>query len=154
MSGDVAPRLICVAGDFTRYDAHAVREHRRSIDLVRHRYFGNDLIGLETVASVAGHAATGRRVRRRAAGRPRLRRLGRPLECAVLGPPAEPGMDVAGPHRSGTSRQAIPVGSFYTNLLRTIRSSNRLRPRNDSDSSGRTNSHSASDSSWRRITRP
>lgn len=29
-----APRLVCVAGDFTRYDAHAVREHRRSIDLV------------------------------------------------------------------------------------------------------------------------
>ncbi|WP_210408426.1 hypothetical protein, partial [Allokutzneria sp. NRRL B-24872] len=40
-----APRLICVAGDFTRYDAHAVREHRRSIDLVRYRYFGNDHIG-------------------------------------------------------------------------------------------------------------
>ncbi|GAA1373006.1 hypothetical protein GCM10009612_66470 [Streptomyces beijiangensis] len=24
------PRLICIAGDFTRYDVHAVREHRRS----------------------------------------------------------------------------------------------------------------------------
>ena len=63
-----APRLICVAGDFTRYDAHAVSEHRRSIDLVRYRYFGNDLIGLETVASVNGHSATGRRIRRRGAG--------------------------------------------------------------------------------------
>ncbi|MFI7406520.1 endonuclease NucS domain-containing protein [Streptomyces sp. NPDC049541] len=62
-----APRLICVAGDFTRYDAHAVREHRRSIDLVRYRYFGSDLIGLETVASVTGHTPT-RRLRRRAAG--------------------------------------------------------------------------------------
>lgn len=30
-----APRLICVAGDFTRYDIHAVRERRRSIALVR-----------------------------------------------------------------------------------------------------------------------
>lgn len=29
------PRLICIAGDFTRYDVHAVREHRRSIDQVR-----------------------------------------------------------------------------------------------------------------------
>lgn len=37
-----APRLICVAGDFTRYDAHAVRQHRRSIDLVRYRYYGGD----------------------------------------------------------------------------------------------------------------
>ncbi|MFE9287922.1 DUF5655 domain-containing protein [Streptomyces olivaceus] len=48
------PRLICIAGDFTRYDVHAVREHRRSIDLVRYRLFGSDLLGLETVASVSG----------------------------------------------------------------------------------------------------
>ncbi|WP_098021657.1 MULTISPECIES: DUF5655 domain-containing protein [Streptomyces] len=62
-----APRLICVAGDFTRYDAHAVREHQRSIDLVRYRYFGHEHIGLETVASVAGKSHAGMRVRRRAA---------------------------------------------------------------------------------------
>ncbi|MFF4962317.1 DUF5655 domain-containing protein [Streptomyces sp. NPDC001222] len=60
-----APRLICIAGDFTRYDAHAVREHRRSIDLVRYRYFGNDLLGLETVASVRGMSGGYRRARRR-----------------------------------------------------------------------------------------
>ncbi|MFE5853421.1 DUF5655 domain-containing protein [Streptomyces sp. NPDC056500] len=51
-----APRVICVAGDFTRYDVHAVREHRRSIDLVRYRMYGDEHIALETVASVAGHA--------------------------------------------------------------------------------------------------
>ncbi|MGJ5751636.1 putative transport protein [Streptomyces puniciscabiei] len=71
-----APRLICIAGDFTRYDAHAVREHRRSIDLVRYRFFGNDHIGLETVASVTGHSATTKRVRRRAAGLPPARSQG------------------------------------------------------------------------------
>ncbi|MGP9017677.1 DUF5655 domain-containing protein [Streptomyces sp. BR1] len=65
-----APRLICVAGDFTRYDAHAVREHRRSIDLVRYRYFGSDHFGLETVASVTGQAGEAKRVRRRAPGAP------------------------------------------------------------------------------------
>ncbi|MDX2680315.1 MULTISPECIES: DUF5655 domain-containing protein [Streptomyces] len=59
-----APRLICIAGDFTRYDAHAVREHRRSIDLVRYRFFGKDLIGLETVASVTGRTPTFRQPRR------------------------------------------------------------------------------------------
>ncbi|MER7026214.1 MULTISPECIES: DUF5655 domain-containing protein [Streptomyces] len=58
-----APRLICIAGDYTRYDAHAVREHRHSIDLVRYRYFGGEHIGLETVASVTGRSA-GRRLRR------------------------------------------------------------------------------------------
>ncbi|WP_416530410.1 DUF5655 domain-containing protein [Streptomyces coelicoflavus] len=58
------PRLICVAGDFTRYDVHAVREHRRSIDLVRYRFFGSDLLGLETVASVSGGMQVARRARR------------------------------------------------------------------------------------------
>lgn len=69
-----APRLICVAGDFTRYDAHAVREHRHSIDLVRYRYYGNDHFGLETVASATGQSVSARRVRRRAAGLPAVRR--------------------------------------------------------------------------------
>ncbi|ATL25628.1 phage integrase family protein [Streptomyces formicae] len=32
--------MICVACDFTRYDARDAREHRHSIDLVRYRYFG------------------------------------------------------------------------------------------------------------------
>ncbi|MGW1194534.1 DUF5655 domain-containing protein [Streptomyces sp. NPDC002536] len=55
-----APRLICVAGNFTRYDMHAIREHRRSIDLVRYRFFGEDHFGLETVASVAAQTAVPR----------------------------------------------------------------------------------------------
>ncbi|MDJ0464720.1 DUF5655 domain-containing protein [Streptomyces sp. H27-C3] len=58
------PRLICIAGDFTRYDVHAVREHRRSIDLVRYRLFGSELLGLETVASVSGRTPTARRAQR------------------------------------------------------------------------------------------
>ncbi|MEU9930802.1 DUF5655 domain-containing protein [Streptomyces anulatus] len=63
------PRLICVAGDYTRYDVHAVREHRRSIDLVRYRLFGSDLLGLETVASVSDGMKVARRARRQAATR-------------------------------------------------------------------------------------
>ncbi|PNG23738.1 DUF5655 domain-containing protein [Streptomyces cahuitamycinicus] len=63
------PRLICIAGDFTRYDVHAVREHRRSIDLVRYRLFGSDLLGLETVASVSGGMQMARRVRGRTVAR-------------------------------------------------------------------------------------
>ncbi|WP_407836210.1 transporter [Streptomyces sp. DSM 116496] len=73
-----APRLICVAGDFTRYDLHAVREHRRSIDLVRYRLYGDDHIALETVASVAGQAkATPRSCRiRHGAAEPARRAAG------------------------------------------------------------------------------
>ncbi|MER5813886.1 DUF5655 domain-containing protein [Streptomyces californicus] len=58
------PRLVCIAGGYTRYDVHAVREHRRSIDLVRYRLFGSDLLALETVASVSGGMQAVRRVRR------------------------------------------------------------------------------------------
>ncbi|MFF3979703.1 DUF5655 domain-containing protein [Streptomyces sp. NPDC001828] len=58
------PRLICIAGDFTRYDVHAVREHRRSIDLVRYRLFGSELLGLETVASVSSAMQASHRARR------------------------------------------------------------------------------------------
>lgn len=63
------PRLVCIAGDFTRYDVHAVREHRRSIDLVRYRLFGSDLLGLETVASVSGGMQVARRARRQSVAR-------------------------------------------------------------------------------------
>ncbi|WP_129293624.1 DUF5655 domain-containing protein [Streptomyces lydicus] len=69
-----APRLICVAGDFTRYDIHAVREHRRSIDLVRYRLFGDDHIALEAVASHTGQSAAPATARRRVAGVPSTRR--------------------------------------------------------------------------------
>ncbi|WP_405842431.1 endonuclease NucS [Streptomyces platensis] len=71
-----APRLICVAGDFTRYDVHAVREHSRLIDLVRYRFFGTDHIGLETVASVTGQIPAPARARRRVAGLPPASRQG------------------------------------------------------------------------------
>ncbi|GAA2321906.1 transporter [Streptomyces caniferus] len=63
-----APRLICVAGDFTRYDIYAVREHRRSIDLVRYRLFGDDHIALEAVASHTGQRSAPATARRRVAG--------------------------------------------------------------------------------------
>ncbi|MFE9601605.1 DUF5655 domain-containing protein [Streptomyces hokutonensis] len=63
------PRVICIAGDFTRYDVHAVREHRRSIDLVRYRLFGSDLLGLEILASASGGMQVARRARRQAVAR-------------------------------------------------------------------------------------
>lgn len=34
-----APRLVCVASDFTRYDEHAILQMGRSIELVRYRDF-------------------------------------------------------------------------------------------------------------------
>src|ERR1700684_3545604 len=43
------PRLLCIAGDFTRYDEYAVLQIPRNIELLRHRRYGGDLLLLEIV---------------------------------------------------------------------------------------------------------
>ena len=45
-----SPRLICIAGDFTKYDEHAVKQMGRNISLIRYRRFGDDLLLLERLA--------------------------------------------------------------------------------------------------------
>lgn len=53
------PRVICVAADFTKYDAHAVQQIGRQIELIRYRLFGNELLLLEaanTPTSQTNHA--------------------------------------------------------------------------------------------------
>lgn len=50
------PRLVCVAGDYTKYDEHAVRQINRNIELVRYRDFGGELLALELVTAVSGSA--------------------------------------------------------------------------------------------------
>lgn len=45
------PRLICVAGGFTKYDEYAVEQINRNIDLVRYKKFGEDLLMFELVNS-------------------------------------------------------------------------------------------------------
>lgn len=42
-----SPRLICIAGDFTKYDEHAVKQMSRNISLIRYRRFGDELLLLE-----------------------------------------------------------------------------------------------------------
>jgi predicted transport protein len=48
-----APRLICVAGDFNRYDDHAVRQMQRNIELIRYRRFEHDLLMLDLVTAIS-----------------------------------------------------------------------------------------------------
>lgn len=45
------PRLICVAGDFTKYDEYAVKQINRNIDLIRYKKFGKDLILFDLINS-------------------------------------------------------------------------------------------------------
>ncbi|AVS79652.1 DUF91 domain-containing protein [Paracidovorax avenae] len=42
-----APRLVCIAADFTKFDGHAVQQMNRNIELIRYRQFGDDLLLFE-----------------------------------------------------------------------------------------------------------
>jgi len=44
-----SPRLLCIAGDFTKYDEHAVQQINRNIELIRYRRYGDNLLLLELV---------------------------------------------------------------------------------------------------------
>lgn len=54
------PRLLCIAGDFTKYDEHAVKQMNRNIELIRYRKFGEDLLLFElvNVVEAKGNGAT------------------------------------------------------------------------------------------------
>lgn len=51
------PRLVCIAGDFTRYDENAVRQMNRNIDLIRYKRYGDDLILLEQLTTTTAASA-------------------------------------------------------------------------------------------------
>lgn len=53
-----APRLICIAADFTKYDEHAVKQMGRNIELVRYRKFGERLLLLELLTATSAAAST------------------------------------------------------------------------------------------------
>lgn len=48
------PRLLCIAGDFSRYDEYAVLQIPRNIELLRYRRYGGDLLLLELVRASSG----------------------------------------------------------------------------------------------------
>ena len=45
-----APRLICIAAEFHRYDIRAVHQIGRGIELVQYRWFADDLLALTTLS--------------------------------------------------------------------------------------------------------
>lgn len=52
------PRLICVAGDFGKYDEHAVKQMNRNIALIRYRKFEGDLLLLEQLTTASAKVTT------------------------------------------------------------------------------------------------
>jgi predicted transport protein len=53
-----SPRLICIAGDFTKYDGHAVQQINRNIELIRYRKYGDELLLFELVNAVTVEASS------------------------------------------------------------------------------------------------
>lgn len=50
-----SPRVLCIAADFTKFDAHAVQQINQGVELIRYRRFGADLLLFEQVNTVGGH---------------------------------------------------------------------------------------------------
>ena len=43
------PRVVCIAGDFTKYDESAIKQMNRNITLIRYKKFGEDLLMFEQI---------------------------------------------------------------------------------------------------------
>jgi predicted transport protein len=48
-----SPRLLCIAGDFTKFDEEAIQQIPRNIELIRYRRYGDDLLLFELVNATA-----------------------------------------------------------------------------------------------------
>lgn len=56
-----SPRLLCIAGDFTRYDQQAVKEIDRNIELIRYKRYGDDLMLFELLNVSTSDEDTGKK---------------------------------------------------------------------------------------------
>ena len=49
-------RLLCIAGEFTKYDEHAIKQINRNIELILYRKFEDDLLLLELVNAISSQS--------------------------------------------------------------------------------------------------
>ena len=52
------PRLVCIAGGFTKYDDYAVQQMSRNIELIRYKKFGEELLLLELAKAAVAPASS------------------------------------------------------------------------------------------------
>jgi predicted transport protein len=52
-----SPRLLCIAGDFSKYDLHAVGQMQRNIELIRYAKYGDDLLALDLINRTSAPAS-------------------------------------------------------------------------------------------------
>jgi len=53
------PRLLCIAGGFTKYDEHAVKQMNRNIELIQYRRFGDEFLLFELVNATTATGGNG-----------------------------------------------------------------------------------------------
>lgn len=53
------PRLVCVAGDFTKFDVSAIKQMNHNITLIRYKKFGSDLLMFEQLNETLNKANLG-----------------------------------------------------------------------------------------------
>lgn len=53
-----SPRLLCIAGDFSKYDLHAVQQMNRNIELIRYCKYGGELLLLDLVNATTAKGTT------------------------------------------------------------------------------------------------
>jgi hypothetical protein len=98
-----APRLICIAGDFTRYDEHAVNQISRNIELIRYRRFGDELLLLDLVTTTTASKSLGTE--------------------QTAGNTVAPGAAVFGPNKSKTVTESLAdADPTLTDLFESTRS--------------------------------
>ncbi|MDA8000201.1 MAG: DUF5655 domain-containing protein [Alphaproteobacteria bacterium] len=73
-----APRLLCVASAFTKFDEKAIKRINISIELIRYRYFTNDSLMLEFLTPTTSKARGGGEGKRSVEGNLSLRKEGAP----------------------------------------------------------------------------
>lgn len=54
-----SPRLLCVAGDFSKCDLYAVGQMQRNIELIRYAKYGADLLALDLINRTSAPATSG-----------------------------------------------------------------------------------------------
>ncbi|MBK5273684.1 MAG: DUF91 domain-containing protein [Desulfuromonadales bacterium] len=62
------PRLVCIAGDFTKYDSHAVQQMNRNIELIRYRHYGKDLLLFDLVNATTTQATVEGKIKKSGKG--------------------------------------------------------------------------------------
>lgn len=53
-----SPRLLCIAGGFTKYDEHAVQQINRNIELYQYKHFDESILLLDLVNATTAHTTS------------------------------------------------------------------------------------------------